>query len=171
MRSNVARSTGDLAAIQRGCVVLMDYTVSLDDGSVVETTRGRKPVEYLHGGGQLLPALESALEGLAEGQRAEFALACEDAYGPRHEGNLALLPRRAFPGEVDLRPGVAVMARTAAGLGFPLTVREVKGQNVVVDLNHPLAGQRLSFQVFIRAVRAAGANELFSGKPHEVERV
>jgi FKBP-type peptidyl-prolyl cis-trans isomerase SlyD len=149
----------------------MDYTVSLDDGRVVETTRGRGPVDYLHGGGQLLPALERALEGLAEGEQAEFVLSPDDAYGPRNEENLATLPRSAFPSDVELHAGVSLMARTSSGQGFPLTVKEVKGEQVVVDMNHPLAGERLSFEVTIRAVRAAGANELFSGKPLAVEKV
>ena len=159
------------AAVTQGRIVSMDYTVRLDDGRVVETTWGRGPVNYLHGGGQLLPALERALEGLAEGEQAEFVLAPEDAYGPRREENLATLPRSAFPGDVELRPGITLLARTSAGQGFPLTVKEVKGEQVLVDMNHPLAGERLSFQVTIRAVRAAGENELFSGKPLEVERV
>src|SRR5207302_9929584 len=94
------------AAVTQGRIVSMDYTVRLDDGRVVETTWGRGPVNYLHGGGQLLPALERALEGLAEGEQAEFVLAPEDAYGPRREENLATLPRSAFPGDVELRPGI-----------------------------------------------------------------
>ena len=159
------------AAVQAGCVVSMDYTVRLDDGRVVETTWGKGPVEYLHGGGQLLPALERALEGLAEGQHAEFTLPPEDAYGPRKDESLTALPRSAFPRDVELKPGVALMARTAQGQGFPLTVREVQGERILVDMNHPLAGERLRFQVSVRAVRAAGPGELFSGKPQNVEKV
>jgi FKBP-type peptidyl-prolyl cis-trans isomerase SlyD len=159
------------AAVQMGCVVSMDYTVRLDDGRVVETTWGKTPVEYLHGGGQLLPALERALEGLAEGEQAEFVIQPEDAYGPRRDENLASIPRSAFPNDVDLKPGVALLARTSSGQGFPLTVREVTGDQVLVDMNHPLAGERLSFEVTIRAVRAAGPGEVFSGKPLAVEKV
>ena len=159
------------AAVQTGCIVSMDYTVRLDDGRVVETTWGKSPVEYLHGGGQLLPALERALEGLGEGQDAEFTLPPEDAYGPRRDENLATLPRTAFPEDVNLKPGAALLARTSSGQGFPLTVREVKGDQVVVDMNHPLAGQSLIFQVSIRAVRAAGPGEVFSGRPLAVEKV
>jgi FKBP-type peptidyl-prolyl cis-trans isomerase SlyD len=154
-----------------GCVVSMDYTVRLDDGRVVETTWGKVPVEYLHGGGQLLPALERALEGLTEGDEAEFILQPEDAYGARRDENLASIPRSAFPSDVELKPGVALLARTTSGQGFPLTVREVKADNVLVDMNHPLAGERLSFSVTIRAVRVAGPGELFSGKPLAVEKV
>ncbi len=152
-------------------IVAMDYTVRLDDGRVVETTRGRAPVEYLHGGGQLLPAPEKALEGMLEGQEAEFSLRPEDAYGTHKEGNLATLPRDSFPDDVELRPGLALMARTTSGQGFPMTVREVNGDKVVVDMNHPLAGERLLFHVQIRSVRPAGSNDLFTGKPQLIEKV
>ena len=171
MRTTLALLDATAAAVQAGCVVLMDYTVRLDDGRVVETTWGKTPVEYLHGGGQLLPALERALEGLGEGQAAEFTIPPEDAYGPRRDENLTTLPRTAFPEGVELKPGAALLARTSTGQGFPLTVRAVDGDQVVVDMNHPLAGKSLSFEVSIRAVRAAGQGELFSGRPQAVEKV
>ena len=157
--------------VREGCVVSIDYSVRLDSGKLVESNDGVGLIEYLHGGGQLLPALERALVGLAEGEEAEFTLSPDEAYGDRREENTATLPRSMFPEDIDLKPGVPLMARTASGHGFPLTVLSVKGQQVQVDMNHPLAGQRLSFNVTVRSVRAAGANELFYGKPREMERV
>jgi len=157
--------------VQAGCVVSMDYTVRLEDGKVVETTWGKSPVEYLHGGGQLLPALERALEGLGEGENAAFTLPPEDAYGPRREENLATIPRKAFPAQVALEPGIALMARSSTGQTYPLTVRDVQGDQVVVDMNHPLAGKPLSFEVTIRVVRLAGPADLFGGKPQLIEKV
>ena len=159
------------AEVREGCVVSIDYSVRLDSGRIVETNEGTSPIEYLHGSGQLLPALERALVGLGEGEAAEFTLAPQDAYGDRREENTATLPRSMFPEDIDLKPGVPLMARTASGHGFPLTVLSVKGEHVQVDMNHPLAGQRLAFNVTVRSVRAAGANELFYGKPREMEKV
>ncbi len=157
--------------VRDGSVVAMDYTVRLEDGRVIETTRGKAPVEYLHGGGQLLPALERALDGLLEGQEVEFTLEPPDAYGERRQDSLSTLPRSAFPADVELAPGVALLARNSQGEGFALTVREVREAEVVVDTNHPLAGERLRFQVAIRAVRDAAEGELFTGKPLDVEKV
>src|SRR6184192_2328477 len=142
--------------VKTGRVVLLDYMVRVGSGQVVETSAGKSPIEYLHGGGQILPALEKALEGLREGEQASFSIPPEDAYGPRKEDNVVTLPRGLFPGEVDLRPGLCLYARASGGQSYPITVREVRNDTVLVDLNHPLAGERLYFEVTIRAVRHAG---------------
>jgi FKBP-type peptidyl-prolyl cis-trans isomerase SlyD len=154
-----------------GRVVSLDYLVRLGSGQVVETSMGKNAIEYLHGGGQILPALERALEGLREGEQAAFSIPCEDAYGERKEDNVVTLPRTLFPLEVNLKPGLCLYARASGGQSYPITVREVRERDVLVDLNHPLAGERLFFEVTIRAVRHAGSEEIFAGKPHEIEVV
>jgi FKBP-type peptidyl-prolyl cis-trans isomerase SlyD len=148
----------------------MDYVVRLDTGRVVETSSGRLPVEYLHGSGQILPALERALEGLGEGDQAAFSIASEDAYGARKPDNVVSLPRKMFPEDVELHKGLCLYAKTS-GHSYPITVREVQGDMVLVDLNHPLAGERLYFEVNIRHVRPAGNQEIFAGKAEPVEVV
>lgn len=153
-----------------GRVISLEYRVRLQDGQVVEAT-SQHPLDYLHGGGQLLPAVERALEGLCEGDRAAFTIPAEDAYGARDFANVALLPRSLFPAEVELRPGMRLLARAAGGRAHLVTVREVRPDEAVVDLNHPLAGERLFFEVCVIAVRPAGEDELFSGKPHPAELV
>ena len=158
--------------VKHGNVVLMEYVVRLGTGKVVETTGDKGPIEYLHGSGQILPALERALEGLREGEQASFSIPAEDAYGPRKDDNLVSLPVSLFPADVELKPGVCLFARASGGQTYPITVREVKDEEwVVVDLNHPLAGERLFFQVKIRGVRPAGNHELFAGRTASVEVV
>jgi len=149
----------------------MEYQVRLKSGQVVETSRGKGPIDYLHGGNQILPALERALEGLREGERSEFSIPPEDAYGSRKEDKTASLPRKLFPVDVLLKPGLCLFARASGGQTYPITVREVKDDLIVVDLNHPLAGERLFFEVSIRGVRPAGNQELFAGKPARAEMV
>ena len=157
--------------VTEGRVVSLEYLVRLDSGQVVETSMGKNPIEYVHGGGQILPALERALEGLREGEQAAFSIPCEDAYGERKHDNVLTLPRTLFPADVDLKPGLCLYARASGGQSYPITVREVRTQDILVDLNHPLAGERLYFEVTIRAVRHAGSEEIFAGKPHEIEVV
>jgi FKBP-type peptidyl-prolyl cis-trans isomerase SlyD len=156
--------------VKFGRVIAMDYVVRKGTGEVVETSSGHLPIEYLHGSGQILPALERALEGLKEGDQASFSIASEDAYGVRKPDNVVSLPRRLFPNDVKLEKGVCLYAR-ADGQSYPITVREVSGEMVVVDLNHPLAGERLFFEVNIRGVRPAGNTEIFAGKAEPVEVV
>lgn len=157
--------------VRPGRVVVLDYMVRIGTGKVVETSSGKAPIEYLHGAGQILPALEQALEGLAEGEQAAFSIAAHDAYGERKDDNVVSLPRNLFPAEVRLEKGLCLYARASGGQSYPITVKEVKGDMVLVDLNHPLAGERLFFEVNIRGVRPAGNQELFAGKAAEAEVV
>jgi FKBP-type peptidyl-prolyl cis-trans isomerase SlyD len=145
--------------------------VKLADGEVVEETEANSPVQYLHGAGMLLPSLENALEHLEEGARKRFIIPAHDAYGDRDESSVITLPRNIFPSHVDLSIGARLAARTSAGEVYPLTVQEVHSERVVVDLNHPLAGKALHFDVTVRAVRAAGSEEMFTGKPKPIEVV
>ncbi len=154
-----------------GRVVVLDYMVRIGTGQVVESSAGKSPIEYLHGAGQILPALERALEGLAEGEQAAFSIAAGDAYGERKDDNVISLPRTLFPAEVKLEKGLCLYARASGGQSYPITIKEVNGDMVVVDLNHPLAGERLFFEVNIRGVRPAGNQELFAGKAAEAEVV
>src|SRR3954466_1826247 len=157
--------------VKPGRVILMDYMVKVGTGQIVESSAGKAPIEYLHGAGQILPALERALEGLGEGEQAAFSIAAPEAYGERKEDNVVSLPRTLFPEEVKLEEGLCLYARASGGQSYPITVREVKEDMVVVDLNHPLAGERLFFEVNIRGVRPAGNQEIFVGKAASVEVV
>jgi FKBP-type peptidyl-prolyl cis-trans isomerase SlyD len=145
--------------------------VRIGTGRVVETSSGKAPIEYLHGAGQILPALERALEGLREGEQAAFSISAEDAYGERKEDNIVSLPKTLFPNDVRLEKGLCLYARASGGQSYPITVQEVKDDMVIVDLNHPLAGERLFFEVNIRGIRPAGNSEVFTGKAATVETV
>lgn len=157
--------------VKTGRVVLLDYMVRVETGQVVESSSGKAPIEYLHGAGQILPALERALEGLREGEQAAFSIPAEDAYGERKDDNVVSLPKTLFPDDVKLEQGLCLYARASGGQSYPITVREVGEDMVVVDLNHPLAGERLFFEVNIRGVRPAGNQELFAGRAASMEVV
>jgi FKBP-type peptidyl-prolyl cis-trans isomerase SlyD len=157
--------------VKPGRVILMDYMVKVGTGQIVESSSAKGPIEYLHGAGQILPALERALEGLGEGEQAAFSISPEDAYGERREDNVVSLPRALFPSDVRLEKGLCLYAKASGGQSYPITVREVKEDMVEVDLNHPLAGERLFFEVKICGVRPAGNQEIFSGKAATAETV
>ena len=150
--------------VKPGRVILLDYSVKVDTGQVVEASTGKAPIEYLHGSGQILPALERALEGLGEGDQASFSIAPGEAYGERKDDNIVSLPKTLFPAEVKLEKGLCLYAKASGGQSYPITVQEIQEDRVLVDLNHPLAGERLFFEVKICGVRPAGNQEIFSGK-------
>ena len=157
--------------VKHGRVILLDYSVRVGTGQVVEASSGQGPIEYLHGSGQILPALEHALDGLGEGDQAAFSIAPADAYGERKGDNIVSLPKTLFPAGVKLEVGLCLYAKASGGESYPITVKEVRSDVVVVDLNHPLAGERLFFEVKICGVRPAGNQEIFSGKAAQAETV
>lgn len=155
--------------VMQGRIVAIEYSVKAD-GKVIEATESGKPVEYLHGSEMLLPDLEAAIEGWPEGKKGTFTIA--NAYGPRDENNVISLPRHIFPTSVgELFVGARLAARTDGGDTYPMTVVEISGDVVTADLNHPLAGKDLHFDVAVKSVRVAGNDEIFSGKPRAVEMV
>lgn len=132
--------------IQDGKRVSIEYTLKLDDGTTADTNVGREPLSYMHGEGQILPALEEALSGLSVNETKEVTLPPEQGYGP-------VDPERAQAVSVEQVPeearevGTQLLASDPQGNRIPVRVKEVREDVVVVDLNHPLAGQTLHFDV------------------------
>jgi len=145
--------------IAHGRVVRMHYTLRDAAGTTIETSRGRDPLAYLHGSGQLIPGLESALDGATAGTRREIVVPPADAYGEPDAAATMRVPLEDFPPGLELEPGIEVQAETPDG---PLTflVASVDDKEAVLDGNHPLAGKTLTFDVEILDVREATADEL-----------
>lgn len=151
--------------IKPGSVVGILYSVE-SDGEVIEKTEGI-PIEYMHGAEMLLPALEDILNGKKIGDEFDETVPPENAYGVRDETNVITLDKWLFPPHLDLEPGARLAAKTTGGDTHPMTVLEVIGDRVRVDLNHPLAGKALRFKGTIVSIRS-GEGFLFSaGRPVE----
>nr|BAL53172.1 FKBP-type peptidyl-prolyl cis-trans isomerase SlyD [uncultured Gammaproteobacteria bacterium] len=146
-------------------VVSIHYTLTNDAGEVIDTSVGRAPLSYLHGAGNLIPGLEKALEGKACGDHIDVSLAPEEAYGQRDEALIQVVPKSTFEGIEEIEPGMQFQAQTPAGRQI-LTVVEVYDDEVVIDGNHPLAGETLHFSVEITEVREATEEELAHGHAH-----
>lgn len=146
-------------------VVSIDYTLRDPNGQTIDTSEGREPLVYLHGNGNLIPGLESALEGRQAGESLNVKLTPEQAYGPRDERMIQPVPRSNFQGIDPIEPGMQFQANTPQG---PRVVRvtAVDDQNVTVDANHPLAGVPLDFDVQITDIRDATPEEISHGHVH-----
>lgn len=146
-------------------VVSIHYTLTGDDGAVIDSSSGRDPLAYLHGAHNIVEGLENALTGRAAGDKLDVKVKPEEGYGVHHAGLVQTLPRSAFQGVDELEPGMQFGAQGPRG---PMTVfiTKVEGDDVTVDGNHPLAGKNLNFAIEIVAVRAASAEELSHGHVH-----
>jgi FKBP-type peptidyl-prolyl cis-trans isomerase SlyD len=150
-----------------GLVVSLDYTLRLDDGEVIDTSTGQAPLEFLQGQGQIIPGLEQALYGMAVDDRKDVVVAPADGYGELDPDAFELVDRDVFPPDLDLRPGIGLRMRDDSGQALDAYVAEVRPDAVLLDFNHPLAGETLYFQVKVAGLRSASSEELAHGHVHD----
>ena len=146
-------------------VVSIDYTLTGDQGNVLDSSQGRGPLAYLHGNNNIIPGLESALEGKAQGDQITVSIPPEKAYGLQDPKMVQIVPRSAFQGAPTITPGMQFQGQTQVGPRV-ITVTKVEGDNITIDANHPLAGQTLNFDVKVVDVRDATQEELSHGHVH-----
>jgi len=152
--------------IAKNQVVSMHYTLTDNAGNVLDSSDEGTPLSYLHGAGNIIPGLEEALAGKAEGEQVQAVIAPEEAYGEPQPDLVQVLPKEAFQGVDQVEPGMRFQAESADGSTRQLTVTGVEGDEVTVDANHPLAGVELHFDVQVVGVRDATDEELEHGHVH-----
>ena len=137
--------------IKSGSRVSIEYTLTLDDGSVADTNVGEDPLVYEHGGGQILPALEAQLEGLGVDETREVTIQAAEGYGPVHSELFQTIKPELLPEEAR-QVGTLLVSEDQDGTKKRLRVHEVHADRIVLDFNHELAGQALSFNVRVLAI-------------------
>ena len=147
-------------------VVAIDYTLSNDAGEVIDSSAGAEPLVYLHGAGNIIAGLEKALAGKAVGDELDVSIEPEDAYGEYSAELITNLGREMFEGVDQLEVGMQFHASAPDGGMQIVTIRDIDGDQVTIDGNHPLAGQQLNFKVKVVSVRAASEEELAHGHVH-----
>ncbi len=148
--------------ISQGRIATIHYTLTNDEGQVIDRSAPDAPLSYLHGAGNIVPGLEKALDGKRTGEAVQADVAPEQGYGPHHPQLVQQVPRGAFPADAEIAPGMQFQARSEQGPVL-VTVTEVGSEQVTVDGNHPLAGQTLHFAVEVADVREATEAELNQG--------
>lgn len=151
--------------IAKNAVVRIDYTLTNDAGTVLDTSKGREPLAYVHGVGGLIPGLEEELDGKAAGDKLQVVIPPEKGYGERQDGLVQKVEREQLPTEADVQVGAQFQAHTNVGVQV-VTVTDVEGDQVTLDGNHPLAGETLHFDVNVVDVREATQEELEHGHVH-----
>ncbi|AKF52988.1 peptidylprolyl isomerase [Pseudomonas syringae pv. aptata] len=146
--------------------VSIDYTLTNDAGEVIDSSTGAAPLVYLHGAGNIIPGLEKALEGKEVGDQLNVAVEPEDAYGEYSAELVSTLSSSMFEGVDKLEVGMQFHASGPDGGMQIVTIRDLEGDDVTVDGNHPLAGQRLNFDVKVVAIRDASEEEMAHGHVH-----
>ena len=152
--------------IEKNTVVSFHYTLSDETGQTVENSRdGDQPTVYLHGANNILPGLESALAGKQTGDKVTVTLEPSAAFGNKEDNAVQRVPAKYLKHEGRLNPGKTVRISTDKGTRIG-TVVKVGKFNVDVDMNHPLAGQSVTFDIAVIDVREASSEELAHGHAH-----
>jgi FKBP-type peptidyl-prolyl cis-trans isomerase SlyD len=151
--------------IEKDRVALIHYTLTDDNGQVIDSSAGGEPLAYIHGNGNLVPGLENALEGKASGQKLAVTVAPADGYGTRDDKLVQRVPKRSLGGVGEIKKGMQLQAQVGGGIRV-FTVTAVVGDMVTLDGNHALADKNLNFQIEIVEVREASREELDHGHVH-----
>ncbi|MFZ5797088.1 MAG: FKBP-type peptidyl-prolyl cis-trans isomerase [Desulfobulbaceae bacterium] len=140
--------------------VAIDYKLTLASGEEVDSSPAGEPLGFITGGGQIISGLEKALMGMGVGDSSRIVVAPEDGYGPVDENMFQDIPRSQFPDDCEIEPGMTFHAEGPHGPFMVSVARINDDDTVTVDLNHPLAGQDLHFEVTVVEVREPSAEEL-----------
>ncbi len=137
----------DMSVIKDGDTVRIHYTGTLLDGSVFDSSDGRDPLEFVVGSGQIIPGLDTAMAGMAQGEKKSVPVPCAEAYGPINPAMRQGVPREAIPADIPLEVGLQLQMQTPEGHPMQVMVVEVGEEEVMLDANHPLAGKDLTFDI------------------------
>ncbi|QIE42111.1 peptidylprolyl isomerase [Rhodobacteraceae bacterium SC52] len=136
-----------MAEVKAGDTVHIHYTGTLNDGTTFDSSEGRDPLSFEVGSGEIIAGLDSALPGMSEGDKKTVNIPADQAYGPVNPEARQPVPRAEIPDHIPLDLGTQLQVETAQGQTMPVTITEVTEETVVLDANHPLAGQDLNFDI------------------------
>lgn len=133
--------------VQSGDKVKVHYHGKLRSGETFDSSQGREPLEFTVGSGQVIKGFDQGVMGMQVGDKRSIEIEVQDAYGAKQDEMIIEFPRNQFPPDMKPEAGMQLMMNNGAGQSFPVTVTEVKEESVILDANHPLAGQDLIFDI------------------------
>jgi|TARA_B100002003_G_scaffold209791_1_gene205188 FKBP-type peptidyl-prolyl cis-trans isomerase 2 len=136
-----------LMAIKKGDKIKVEYTGTLEDGKVFDSSEGKPPLEFEVGAGKIIKGFDDAVTGMEKGQEKEVKIEPKDAYGIPAPELIRKVPRAQIPKEPEPKPGMVLLLKSPDGQQMPARITEVTDTDVTIDLNHPLAGKTLTFKI------------------------
>lgn len=133
--------------VKSGDKVRVHYHGKLRSGETFDSSQGREPLEFTVGSGQVIKGFDNGVIGMQVGDKKTVEITVDDAYGQKSEEMIVEFPRNQFPPDLDPQIGMQLMMNNGAGQSFPVSVTEVKEESVILDANHPLAGEDLIFDI------------------------
>lgn len=131
----------------KGSKVSVEYTGSFEDGTVFDSTQNREPITFTAGNGEVIRGFDDAVIGMKKGEQKKIKVAPKEGYGDRDEKLQQQVPRSVFPQEMKLEKGMGFSFKTPQGQVIHATITEANPESVTIDMNHPLAGRNLVFEL------------------------
>jgi peptidylprolyl isomerase len=138
--------------VKHGDTIQVHYHGKLNDGSTFDSSEGRNPLEFEVGSGMVIPGFDAGVTGMAIGEKKTVVIPAEEAYGPRMDDMIMEFPKVQFPPDMVPEVGMQLNMSNGSGQQFPVRIVEVKEEVVVLDANHPLAGETLNFALELVAI-------------------
>ncbi|MBN1567852.1 MAG: peptidylprolyl isomerase [Acidobacteria bacterium] len=133
--------------VENGNYISVEYTGTLGNGEVFDSSHGRRPLEVHMGAGKMIKGFEDQLMGMALNEKKMFTLSPEDAYGQRNENLMQPVPRSEIPPDMNVEVGMIIGLTTSDGHRVPARIAQLDDTQLILDLNHPLAGESLTFEI------------------------
>jgi FKBP-type peptidyl-prolyl cis-trans isomerase 2 len=140
---------------KKGDTVKVHYHGRLTDGSTFDSSEGRQPLEFEVGSGMVINGFDNGVIGMTKGEKKTINIPVEDAYGPKQDDLFMEFPKDRFPENMEPEVGMQLNMSNASGQNFPVVIAEVKEDAVILDANHPLAGQELVFDIELVEIEGA----------------
>lgn len=144
--------------VKKGDTVKVHYHGKLTDGSTFDSSEGREPLEFEVGGGMVIPGFDSGVTGMGVGEKKTITIPANEAYGHKQEEMIMEFPKDRFPADMVPEPGMQLNMSNGSGQDFPVVIVEIKDEAVILDANHPLAGEDLTFD--LELVEICGSKSL-----------
>jgi len=135
--------------IKHGDTISVNYTGTLESGEVFDSSEGNPPLKFTVGAGQLIKGFDDTVVGMKKGDKKNVTIAPENAYGERRDDHVVDFPRANIPEDMEMKVGTVVQLSDESGRAFPAVVTEINDDAVKMDVNHPLAGKALIFDIEI----------------------
>ncbi len=136
-----------MAEVKSGDVVKVHYTGKLANGEQFDSSTGREPLEFTVGAGQMIPGFDAAMPGMKIGDKKTVNIAPKDGYGESNEDAIIEFPKENVPADMKMEPGMSLTLTNQEGQPFPVVVKEIKEDIIILDANHFLAGKELVFDI------------------------
>ena len=133
--------------VKNGDKVKVHYHGKLTSGETFDSSEGRSPLEFEVGGGMVIKGFDDGVTGMSTGEKKTLNIPFDEAYGPRNPEMIIEFPKDKFPADMPLEVGLPLMMSGAQGEQFQVVVSQIKDESVMLDANHPLAGQDLVFDI------------------------